>query len=132
FSPFLFSLPYYYARPLYLHPFPTRRSSDLFDNPLPHLIGDTVPHLAGPGAMIFQGLRPAGAIKIIPVVKSGPGNAELLQRAFNRQMRVLDQPDDLKLLGRGVSHSPSPPSASMLFLSSRSSSACPATTSFSS
>ena len=58
--------------------------------------------------MIFQGLRPAGAIKIIPVVKSGPGNAELLQRAFNRQMRVLDQPDDLKLLGRGISFAFSP------------------------
>src|SRR5215510_11139630 len=79
--------------------------------------------------MIFQGLRPAGAIKIIPVVKCRPGNAELLQRASDRQMRLLDQPDDLELLGCGVSHSPSPPSASMLFLSSRNSSACSATTS---
>src|SRR5262249_53653705 len=66
--------------------------------------------------MIFQGLRPAGTIKIIPVVKSGPGHAELFQRASDRQMRLLDQADDLELLGCGVSHSPSPPSAIMLFL----------------
>ena len=46
-------------------------------------------------------------------------------------MRLLDQADDLELLGGGVPHSSSPPSAIMLFLSSRSSSACSATTSFS-
>src|SRR5262245_31436838 len=82
--------------------------------------------------MIFQSLRPTGAMKIIPVVKRGPGKAELLQHASDRQMRLLDQPDDLELLGCRVSHSPSPPSASMFFLSNRNSSACSATTSFSS
>src|SRR5262249_2416155 len=80
--------------------------------------------------MIFQSLRPTGAMKIIPVVKRGPGNAELPQHASDRQMRLLDQPDDLDLLGCGVSHSPSPPSANMLLLSSRNSSPCSATTSF--
>src|SRR3954449_5875552 len=82
--------------------------------------------------MIFQGVRPARSVEIIPVVKRGPGNAELVQRAPDRQMRLLDQPDDLELLGCGIPHSPSPPSAIMLFLSSRNASACSATTSFSS
>src|SRR5215471_6898657 len=66
------------------------------------------------------------------MVKGRPGNAELLQCAPDRQMRLLDQLDDLELLGGGVSHSPSPPSAIVLFLSSRNSRACSATTSFSS
>src|SRR5436190_23306556 len=82
--------------------------------------------------MILQGFGTAGAIKIVPVVKSGAGNAELVQRAPDRQMRLLDQPDDLELLRCGVPHSPSAPSAIMLFLSSRRASACSATTSFSS
>src|SRR3954453_3103762 len=82
--------------------------------------------------MILQGFRPARSIEIIPVVKCGPGNAELVQRAPDRQMRLLDKPDDLELLGCGIPHSPSPPSAIMLFLSSRSASACSATTSLSS
>src|SRR3954465_680703 len=47
-------------------------------------------------------------------------------------MGLLDQPNDLQLLGGGVSHSSSPPSAIMLFLSSRNSSACSATTALSS
>jgi hypothetical protein len=37
------------------------------------------------------------------------------QRAPHRQMRLLDQTDDLELLGGGVPHSRSAPSASMLF-----------------
>ena len=45
-------------------------------------------------------------------------------------MRLLDEADDLKLLRRGESHGRSPPSPIMLFLSSRNSSACSATTSF--
>src|SRR4029078_323321 len=47
-------------------------------------------------------------------------------------MGLLDQPNDLQLLGGGVSHSSSPPSAIMLFLSNRNSSACSATTALSS
>src|SRR5262249_61843935 len=66
------------------------------------------------------------------MVKGRPGNAELLHCGPDRQMRLLDQLDDLELLGGGGSHSPSPPSAIGLFLSSRNSRACSATTSFSS
>jgi hypothetical protein len=39
--------------------------------------------------------------------------------ALHRQMRCFDEPDDLQLLGCGVSHSSSPPSPIMLFLSRR-------------
>ena len=46
-------------------------------------------------------------------------------------MGLLDEADDLELLGRGVSHASSPPSPIMLFFSRRSSRACSATTSFS-
>src|SRR5260221_677431 len=45
-------------------------------------------------------------------------------------MRLLDQPDDLQLLGCGISHSSSPPSAIMLFLSRRFSRARSATRTF--
>src|SRR5260370_42349560 len=82
--------------------------------------------------MVLQGFRPGGAIRIIPAIKGGTRNADLFQRAPNRQGGTLNEPDDLKLLGCGVSHSSSPPSAIMLFLRRRSSSACSATTSFSS
>src|SRR6476619_4666932 len=45
-------------------------------------------------------------------------------------MRLLDEADDLKFLRCGEPHVWSPPSPIMLFLSSRNSSACSATTSF--
>src|SRR5215211_1387163 len=67
---------------------------------------------------------------MVPAVERGPRDAELFQGSTDRQMRLLDQADDLGLLGWEVSHAPSPPSAIMLFLSRRSSSACSATTSF--
>src|ERR1700730_245486 len=63
-------------------------------------------------------------------VKRGSRDAELLQRALDRQGRLLDQPDDLGLLGCGVSHASPSPSAIMLFLSRRFSSVTSATTSF--
>src|ERR671913_871870 len=67
---------------------------------------------------------------MVPAVERGPRDAELFQGAADRQVRLLDQPDDLGLLGCGVSHAPSSPAPLMLFLSRRSSSACSATTSF--
>src|SRR5262249_33964580 len=56
--------------------------------------------------------------------------AELVQCPPHRQAGLLNQADDLQLLGGRGSHSPSPPSPVMLFFSSRSSSACSAATSF--
>src|ERR1700737_1013807 len=75
-------------------------------------------------------MGPAALIEIVPAVEGVPWNAELLQRAAHRQGRLLDQPDDLGLLGCGVSHASPSPSAIMLFLSRRFSSVSSATTSF--
>ena len=58
------------------------------------------------------------------------GNAELLQRPQHREVRLLNKLDDLQLLGGGISHSSSPPSATMLFLSRRFSSVRSATRTF--
>src|SRR5262247_2230262 len=63
-----------------------------------------------------------------PVASNGP-DAEHLQGPPGRQMRLLDEVDDLQLLGCGEPHVWSPPSPIMLFLSSRNSRACSATTS---
>src|SRR5690606_27164177 len=99
------------------------------DDLVPHLIRDAVPNPVRPGPAIFQRIDATGKEAIIPAIEGRARNAELLQRAPRRQVRVLDQADDLQLLECGVSHSSSPPSAIMLFLRIRSSSACSATTS---
>ena len=78
---------------------------------------------------IFQGVDAAGEKTVIPAIEGRARNAEFFQRPPRRQVRLLNQADDLKFLGRGVSHSSSPPSAIMLFLRIRSASACSATTS---
>src|SRR5215813_6276952 len=75
-------------------------------------------------------LGPTGLEAIIPSIERARQDAELVQCPPHRQAGLLNQADDLQLLGGRVSHSPSPPSAIMLFFSSRSSSACSATTSF--
>src|SRR6478609_6596256 len=66
--------------------------------------------------MIGQRLDPTGEIAIIPAIEGRPGDAEFAQCAPCRQMRGFDQADDLRLLGCGVPHVSSSPSASMLFL----------------
>src|SRR5580700_8635764 len=67
---------------------------------------------------------------IIPAIECRRLDPEHLQRSPSRQMRLFDEADDLKLRRCGESHGWSPPSPIMLFLSSRNSSACSATTSF--
>src|SRR5262249_58173945 len=74
--------------------------------------------------------RPAASEPVVPTVKRPRQDPQRGQRSPHWQVRLLDQADDLQLLGTGVSHCPSSPSAIMLFLSRRSSSACSATTSF--
>src|SRR5437763_1949946 len=96
----------------------------------PDLLGNAVPDAPRPGRTVAQSLRPAGSVKIVPAVKRGPWNAELLQGSANRQVGLLDQADDLGLFGCGVSHAASPPSPIMLFLSRRFSRVRSATTSF--
>src|SRR5947199_5144756 len=88
------------------------------------------PDAIWPRRLIFERLRSAGTIPVVPAVERRWADAQYLQGSSGRQMRLLDQADDLELLGAGESHASSPPSALMLFLSKRSSSACAATTSF--
>src|ERR1700744_6767454 len=80
--------------------------------------------------MIGQRLRPSRTIAIVPSVEGGAGNAELFQSPLGRRMRLLDQLDDLGLLGCRISHASSSPSPFMLFLSRRFSRVRSATASF--
>jgi hypothetical protein len=54
-------------------------------------------------------------IVIVPAIKRGARNAQLIQRLFDWQVRTFNKVKDLKLFRCGVSHSTSPPSAIMLF-----------------
>jgi hypothetical protein len=64
---------------------------------------------------IFQRFGPAIKVAIIPAAEGPARDAQLLQRPSRRQVRLLDDPDDLELLGRGIPHASSLPSAIMLF-----------------
>src|SRR3981081_28973 len=75
------------------------------------------------------GCRPTGLEQIVPAVKGGARNANLFQRPPHWQGGLLDEPDDLKLLGGGVPHAASSPSAVTCFLSRRFSRVRSATTS---
>src|SRR3546814_2072983 len=72
-----------------------------------------------PYTTLFRSLRPALEVAVVPVLEGPARDAQLLQRALGRQVRLLDDPDDLQLLGCGIHHSSSAPSAIMLFLSNR-------------
>ena len=71
------------------------------------------------------------ALLASPPPCAGKTEAGFLALLACRQMRRLDQPDDLGFLGCGVSHSSASPSAIMLFWVGANSRACSATTSFS-
>src|SRR6478609_8338070 len=60
-----------------------------------------------------------GQEAIIPAIEGRPWNAELVEGLPGRQMRLFDKPNDFQFLRGGISHSSSPPSAIMLFLSRR-------------
>src|SRR6476660_4611237 len=80
--------------------------------------------------MIGQCFNAALTVTIIPAIERGSRYTELVQRALGRQVRLLDQLDDLGLLRRRISHASSSPSPFMLFLSRRFSRVRSATTSF--
>src|SRR5512133_42720 len=63
-------------------------------------------------------------------VEGRAGNTEFRQGMAHRQRGLLDQADNLQLLGGDVSHAPSSPVPIVLFFSSRFSSISSATTSF--
>src|SRR3954454_4234305 len=100
------------------------------DDLVPDRLGYPVPDAIGPGAPVTERLRAAVPVAVVPSIKGRPRDAELLERPACRQMGGLDQPDDLDLLGCGVSHAWSPPSPAMLFFSRRFSRVRSATTSF--
>jgi len=100
-----------------------RRKLWLFECPLDdlvaHLVGDAVPDALRPWLAIFERVEAAGCIAIEPCVEGRLGDTDLVERAPDRQVRGLDGADDLELLGCGISHAISSPSAITLFLSSR-------------
>ena len=78
-----------------------RQGNDL----IPHSIGDAVPD---PGRERGPVLQPLGSMfdeAVIPPVKRGGWDADLGQGSSDGQMRLLHQPDDLKLLRGSVPHS---------------------------
>jgi hypothetical protein len=64
------------------------------DDLAPDILGDTVPDTIWPGGTILQRLGSTDEVAIVPRIKRGPRDAEPLQRLADRQMRLLDQPDD--------------------------------------
>lgn len=71
---------------------------------------DAVPHPAWRRRPIFQRLWSAFEVAIIPALERPAGDAELVQGALGGQVRLLDDPDDLELLGCRRPHSSSAPS----------------------
>src|SRR6201996_992775 len=80
--------------------------------------------------IIGQRVKASIAVAIIPAIECGAWDAEFVQCALGRKMRLLDQLDDLGLLGGRVPHASSSPSPFMLFLSRRFSRVRSATASF--
>src|ERR1700680_3389900 len=68
------------------------------------IIGNAIPDTIWSGTVVSQRLRAALTISVIPAVERRAGNAEFIQGALGRQMRLLDQLDDLDLLGCRISH----------------------------
>jgi hypothetical protein len=50
------------------------------------IVRDAIPDAVRSSAMVGQRFRPAVTIAIIPSVKGGAGNTELVQRALGRQV----------------------------------------------
>jgi hypothetical protein len=84
-----------------------------------HLGRDAVPHPARCRRPILQRLRPAFEVAVIPAVEGPTRDAELIQRPLGRQVRLLDDPDDLELLGCRIPYSSPSPSAIILYGMSR-------------
>src|SRR5437588_277431 len=106
-------------------------AGEVIDDAVAHRLRNAVPHPLRARYPVRQGIEPALAVPVVPAIEGRPWNAELCQRVTYRQRRVLDQPDNLQLLGGGISHAASSPAPIVLFLSSRFSSTSSATTSFS-
>ena len=64
-----------------------------------YVVRNTVPHTPWLGRFVLQYFHTAAQIPIIPAVECGSWNTERVQRALGWQMRLLNEPDDLQLLG---------------------------------
>jgi hypothetical protein len=73
-----------------------------FDDPIPDLLRDAVPHPAGPWTTILERFDAASQETVIPSMEGGTRYTERFQRATRRQVGSLDNLDDLELLGGGV------------------------------
>ena len=78
-----------------------RQGNDL----IPHSIGDAVPDPRRGRGPVLQPLGSMFDEAVIPPVKRGGWDADLGQGSSDGQMRLLHQPDDLKLLRGRVPHS---------------------------
>src|SRR5262249_36113106 len=94
------------------------------------IVGDAIPDTIWSGTVVSQRLRAAFTISVIPAVERSAGDAEFVQGALGRQMRLLYKLDDLGLLGCRFSPASPPPPPLMLFLSRRFSRGRSATPSF--
>lgn len=65
--------------------------------------------------LILQRFRATGLVLIVPTVKRRSWHPDLFQRFARRQARLLDHPNNLEFFSGEVSHTPSHPSAIMLF-----------------
>ena len=66
------------------------------------LARDTVPHPSRYRWPIFKRFVTALEIAVIPAVERPTGDAELVERSLGRQVRLLDDPDNLELFGCGI------------------------------
>src|ERR1700756_4215858 len=79
------------------------RSSEMYevDDAFANIIRNAVPDAIRLRMSVVQSFRPTGLVQIVPTVEGGARNAGLFQRPPHRQRGLLDEPDDLKLLGGG-------------------------------
>jgi hypothetical protein len=78
------------------------------------VVGNAVPNPIRLRRLVFDGFRPTRSEPVIPAIECRRLDPEHLQRSPGRQMRLLDEADDLKLLRCGEPHVWSPPSPIML------------------
>ena len=81
----------------------------------PDIIRDPVPHPARAAVAILKTGVAKGQKAIVPAIKGGLRNAQLVQSGPDAQVGLLDQADDLQLLGCGIPHSSPPPMPDHVF-----------------
>ena len=66
-----------------------------------HIIRDAVPNAIGPRGLVFERLRSARSEAVVPAIERRWSDAEHFQGKSCQQLRLLDEADDLELLGAG-------------------------------